>query len=59
MAAIKDSTTIGKLNANSYLNWRLKIEMILIREELIEVITDEAQISKTTERTKKIEKQGL
>lgn len=59
MASMKDNSTVEKLIANNYLNWRFKVEILLIREQLIEVITDNAPTSVTTDWTNKDRNQVL
>lgn len=39
MTSIKNSTTIENLNGNNYYNWRFKVAMLLIKDELTDVIT--------------------
>lgn len=40
IASTKEDTIIENLNANNYWNWQFKIEMLLIKEDLFDVITD-------------------
>lgn len=59
MVSIQNTLTNEKLKAINYSNWRFKIEMLFIRKDFIEVITDEDPTSIATEWTKNTETQGL
>lgn len=41
MATFEESQIIVKLNSSNYLNWKFKLEMLLIKEELFEVISED------------------
>lgn len=42
---MENKITIEKLNSNNYFSWKFKVKLLLIKEELWEVITDELPTS--------------
>lgn len=40
MASLKESQIIEKLNSSNYSHWKLKLEMLLIKEDLFKVVTE-------------------
>lgn len=50
MAASRDIQVVEKLNTNNYSTWKFKTEVLLAKEELFEVITDDALTLITVEK---------
>lgn len=57
MAFSKESQIIGKLNANNYPDWKFKFEMLFIKEDLYDAITETPQELLTPNGEKRIIKQ--
>ena len=53
MASIKEGLAIEKLNDKNYATWKFKIEMLLIKEEFLEIVADEISQQITNEWNKK------
>ena len=53
MASIKEGLMIEKLNDKNYATWKFKVEMLLIKEELLEIVTDEIPEQITNDWNKK------
>lgn len=51
--------TLEKLDSNNYSNWKFKLEMILIKEELYETITQNPLIRLTRIGRRKTEKRVI
>lgn len=49
----RDFQLVEKLNENNYSTWKFKTEMLLIKEEIFTVITDNVPMPITTDWGKK------
>lgn len=53
MTSVKEGQIIEKLNFTNYFNWKFKVEILLIKEDLFDAITETPLHTITTDCSKK------
>lgn len=56
MTSHKESQIIEKLNSQNYSSWKFKIEIMLIKDDLFEVETENPLDPLNTDRVKKVKR---
>lgn len=56
MATIKETQIVEKLSSSNYSTWKFKLEILVIKEDLFELVTDEPPTPVTNDWQKKRQK---